>query len=49
MLCKYLLGQGKFKFCFVELSGIFFQIIFNLRLVEFVNVEPTDMEGQLHI
>ena len=33
----------------MEISGIFFQIIFNLRLVEFVNVEPTDMEGQFNI
>lgn len=26
----------------------FFQILFNLQLVEFADAEPTDLEGQLH-
>ena len=37
---------GKFKFCFLELSGIFFPPnIFDLRLVESTDAEPMDKEG----
>ena len=28
MPCKYLLAQSKFKFCFLEFSGIFFKVFF---------------------
>lgn len=35
-----------FKFCFLELSEIFFSVnIFDLRLVESTDVEPADTEG----
>ena len=47
MLYKCLLACSKFKFCFLELSGIFFLNIFNLRLVASTDVELMDMEGQL--
>ena len=47
MLCKYLLECHKFKFCFLEFSGILFSNIFNLWLVEYVDAEPMDTEGPL--
>ena len=34
--------SSKFKFCFVEIAGIFFQV--SLWLVESLDVEPMDME-----
>ena len=37
--------QGKFKFCFWELSVIFSQNIFNLRLVKSINGEPVDKKA----
>lgn len=41
-------GLGKFRLCFLELSGIFLKTILHLRLVESsIDGEPTDMEGQL--
>ena len=40
--------RGKFNFCFLELSGIFFPNIFNLQLVESVDAELMDREGQLY-
>ena len=36
---------GKFTFYFLELSGIFFQNIFDLQLVESVDMEPGDIAG----
>ena len=40
---------GKFRFCFLELSEIFFKTILHLRFVESsIDGKPTDMEGQLH-
>ena len=39
---------GKFTFYFLEPSGIFFPNIFDLRLVESVNVEPGDIAGQMY-
>ena len=38
---------GKFKFCFLELSGIFFLNIFNPKSVESIEAEPMDTEGTL--
>ena len=49
MLCKYLPVHGKFKFCFLELSGIFFLDIFDQWLIESMEVEPADTKGQLYI
>jgi hypothetical protein len=41
---------GKIMFCILELSGMFFFLsIFHPWLVEFMNVEPMDTEGQLSI
>ena len=48
MLCKQLLTQSKFKFCFLELSRIFFPNIFSLWLVESMGAEPMYMEGRLY-
>lgn len=43
------LAHGKFKFCFLTLSGIFFpQNIFDPWLVESIDVEPEVTEGQLY-
>ena len=42
MLCQYLPLSGKFKFCFLEIAGLFFQV--SLWLVESLDVEPLDME-----
>ena len=39
---------GKFTFYFLELSGIFFPNIFDLPLVESVDVEPRDIAGQMY-
>lgn len=44
MLCQYLPLSGKFKFCFLEIAGIFFSSNFDLWLVESLDVEPMDME-----
>ena len=49
MLCEWLMGDDKFKFCFWELSGNFLKNILNLRLVVSVDVKPTDVECQLYI
>ena len=53
MLYKKFLGHGKFKFCFLELSGIVLHnteySISNLWLVESVDTEPKDTEGWLHL
>ena len=38
----------KFKFYFVELSGIFFLDVFDLWLVERADAGPVDMEGHLY-
>ena len=38
-------ARGKFKFCFLELSVIFFFNIFNSSLVESTDVKPMDTEG----
>lgn len=46
MLCKYLLMCGKFKFCLLKLSGIFFSNIFNPRLVESIDAPPAGTKGQ---
>ena len=32
----------------MELSGIFFQTIFNVKLIDYVNAKPVDTEGQLY-
>ena len=40
MLCEWLMGDAKFKFCFWELSGNFLKNILNLRLVVSVDVKP---------
>lgn len=49
MLPMQFLAQSKFKFCFLELSGIFKKIILNLWLAESEGMEPVDMEGCMHI
>lgn len=49
MLPMQFLAQSKFKFCFLELSGIFKKIILDLWLAESEGMEPVDMEGCLHI
>ena len=48
MLRKYLPVHGKFKFCFLELSVIFFLNIFDPWLFELANEEPVDREGRLY-
>ena len=49
MLCKSLPAWSKFKFCFLELSGIFFfPNIFNPQLVESAEAELEDTDGRLH-
>ena len=48
MLHKQLLASRKFKFCFLELSGILSLNIFNLQLVEAMDAEPTSTESQLY-
>lgn len=48
MLCKELLGDGKFKLCSSELSKFFFFFFFQYvpsRLVVSVDVEPGEVEG----
>ena len=42
-------ASGKFKFCLVELSGFFFFFpnISDPWLVECMDAEPADTEGQL--
>ena len=56
--CKYngnamniVVGACKFKFCFLELSAVFFffQTYFEQQLVEFADVKRVDMKGILHI
>ena len=56
--CKYngnamniVVGACKFKFCFLELSGVyfFFRIFFEQQLVEFADVKFVDVEGILHV
>lgn len=47
MVCKWLQEHGKFKFAFLEISGIVSPNIFYASLVESENVEPMNMEGQL--
>ena len=44
-------GDCKFKFFFLELSGVyfFFRIFFEQQLVEFADVKLVDMEGILHV
>ena len=44
MLCQLFQAYSKFKFCFLELSGIFFYNIFTLKLVDPVNEHPMDLE-----
>ena len=44
---KLIASTSKFKFCFVDLAGIFF--FFFLQLVEFVDVKLTDTDDQLCI
>lgn len=47
---RYCLAHGKFKVCFLELSGIFFPPnILNQWLVESKDTKPMDMEGQLSL
>ena len=42
--------HDKFKFCFLDLSGIFFPIFFIYpQFVEFKDGELADAEGQLRI
>ena len=41
--------QDKFKFCSLELSGWFLKNIFNLSLVESVDMEPMVTKGQLRM
>ena len=43
MLLKYLPASGKFKFCFLELSRIFFNV-FDPQLVDSMDVESVDTE-----
>ena len=40
-------AYSKFKFCFLERSGIFSQNIFYLRLVRATDVKPVDAEDWL--
>ena len=50
MLSKQLSPCHQFKFCFLELSGIYFPQYFFQRLVESTGVKPTaDMEDQLYL
>ena len=42
MLYTLLPVQGKFKICFLELSGNFFSNIFDAKLVESKNAKPAD-------
>lgn len=44
------LVRGKFKFCILPLSGFLFSIanVFCRQLVESVDAEPIDTEGQLY-
>ena len=48
MLCRQLPVYGKFKFCFLKLSGIYFSNIFDPSLVESVVAETADREGWLY-
>ena len=48
MLCKQLPGYGKFKYCFLKLSG-FFPNKFNPRLIDSTDMELMDMEGQVWV
>lgn len=41
----YCLAWGKFKFFFLELSGTFSLKHVDLRLIDSVNLKPTDTEG----
>ena len=40
---------NKFKFCFLEISETFVSNIFYLRLVEFTDAEPANVENQLYL
>ena len=40
--------HGKYNFCFLEFSGIFFPGVFYCVLVESEDAEPTDIKGQLN-
>ena len=45
-----MLAGCRFKFCFLELCGIFFfPNIFNLSLVESMDAELADIEGRLYL
>ena len=46
MLCKLLLAHGKFRFCFWNFLEL--NIYFSLQLVESLDVELMDTDGQLH-
>lgn len=49
MLCKKLPACGEFKFCFLELSGIFFFFyFFDPELVESANGEPWIWKDNCH-
>ena len=48
MLCRCC-QRGKFKFCFGEISGTCVSNIFYLRLVEFTDAEPANVENQLYL
>ena len=45
MLWKLLLDCGKFKFGFLELSGIFCPSIFDAWLAESMDLDPVDAES----
>ena len=40
---------SKFKFCFLKLSGFFFSLFFNPRLVEYVDAEATGTKDYILI